>query len=640
MTLDMKKYIISLACICIMNTSCKKFLTEDYLSGENSETIVSTEETMESLVVANYAALRIWYGTENGWDFTESGTDNYTRGFDNRSTGFCTYSNFVGEEQNRSIAVWYELYKALNACNLALANIDKIEYRDPNLRSNRKGELYFLRAHYLWQITENWGPAHFSTEPVTDAAYEALHTPIDVFYTQIFADLDSAIALTPSATGEYGRITQPISKAFAARIHLNWASYKKNGLEISGQTFISTDNTVAQQHYALAKSYASELISNSEFALINDWSEIWNIGNIKNSEIIFAVNYSDNSQYTTGNFMNPWDEDYWDETKNDPADFRYNTFYIIQREGGNMGHLMWEIRYENLSYAMVRDIQNGRGFQRWMPTKHFIESFHEDVDQRFYGSFKNVWYANDSNTIPKWKPFMYIDGVKTPVDKSLWRKRMFALGDTAIYFSKTPVPKSQKAQFDTTTLFYFHPVKGYLIIDINDMYLPDGTPNDAVINRQYYFPITKKYQDTTRTAIAQQYSKRDAYVIRLSEMYLIEAEADLETGAADDAYNELLILAEARSKDHNGASLLSSYGVNSGADITIDFLLDERGRELATENLRFFDLKRTGKLVERVKAFNTDASPNIKDFHNLRFIPQEQLDAVKNPQEFTQNPGY
>jgi hypothetical protein len=68
--------------------------------------------------------------------------------------------------------------------------------------------------------------------------------------------------------------------------------------------------------------------------------------------------------------------------------------------------------------------------------------------------------------------------------------------------------------------------------------------------------------------------------------------------------------------------------------------LDERARELATENLRFFDLKRTGKLVERVQAHNTDAALNIQDYHAIRFIPQEQLDAVRNTDEFIQNPGY
>ena len=74
-------------------------------------------------------------------------------------------------------------------------------------------------------------------------------------------------------------------------------------------------------------------------------------------------------------------------------------------------------------------------------------------------------------------------------------------------------------------------------------------------------------------------------------------------------------------------------------ELTLDFILDERARELATEYQRFFDLKRTGKLVERVKAHNTDAAPNIQNFHALRFIPQSQIDAMTNGAGY-QNPGY
>ena len=61
---------------------------------------------------------------------------------------------------------------------------------------------------------------------------------------------------------------------------------------------------------------------------------------------------------------------------------------LIQREGGNTGHVMYEIRYENTSgWGMVRDLENGRGFQRWMPTKFFIDLFDETKDERFVSQF-------------------------------------------------------------------------------------------------------------------------------------------------------------------------------------------------------------------------------------------------------------
>ena len=83
--------------------------------------------------------------------------------------------------------------------------------------------------------------------------------------------------------------------------------------------------------------------------------------------------------------------------------------------------------------------------------------------------------------------------------------------------------------------------------------------------------------------------------------------------------------------------------------VTIDFILDERGRELVGEYHRWFDLKRTGTLIARAKQYNKDVN---KWYNNgvdpflgvgnqnkiLRPIPTRALDL--NQGEFAQNPGY
>ena len=80
--------------------------------------------------------------------------------------------------------------------------------------------------------------------------------------------------------------------------------------------------------------------------------------------------------------------------------------------------------------------------------------------------------------------------------------------------------------------------------------------------------------------------------------------------------------------------------VISASDITLDFILDERARELVGEQLRWFDLKRTGKLGAQISAHNPDAAKNFQSYHTVRPIPQDQIDAVTNKSEFTQNPNY
>ncbi|ODS80792.1 MAG: hypothetical protein ABS46_13310 [Cytophagaceae bacterium SCN 52-12] len=61
---------------------------------------------------------------------------------------------------------------------------------------------------------------------------------------------------------------------------------------------------------------------------------------------------------------------------------------------------------------------------------------------------------------------------------------------------------------------------------------------------------------------------------------------------------------------------------------------------LVEEKFRWYDLKRTGKLLERVRKYNLDAATNIREFHVVRPVPQTQIDRVSNPGDSRQNEGY
>jgi hypothetical protein len=75
----------------------------------------------------------------------------------------------------------------------------------------------------------------------------------------------------------------------------------------------------------------------------------------------------------------------------------------------------------------------------------------------------------------------------------------------------------------------------------------------------------------------------------------------------------------------------------TASDLSIDFILDERARELCGELVRWFDLVRTGKLISRVKAFNPEAAGNIQERHVVRPIPQAQLDATTTGEPYNNN---
>lgn len=129
-------------------------------------------------------------------------------------------------------------------------------------------------------------------------------------------------------------------------------------------------------------------------------------------------------------------------------------------------------------------------------------------------------------------------------------------------------------------------------------------------------------------------SKRDAFVFRVSEMYLIAAEAAMNQG--NNATAAQFVNAVRRRAAVSGKQTEMEV---TAQQITLDFLLDERAREFIGEQMRWFDLKRTGKLVERVTKFNPDAAKNIKNFHTVRPIPRVEIDVLQNKSEFIQTPG-
>ncbi len=156
------------------------------------------------------------------------------------------------------------------------------------------------------------------------------------------------------------------------------------------------------------------------------------------------------------------------------------------------------------------------------------------------------------------------------------------------------------------------------------------------------FPSLNKFADALRPD-NQASGVRPFIAFRLAEDYLNAAEALLmkgERGTAVDLINTLRMRAArqgatpAETEAHRQAMKITD------AQLNLDFVLDEREREMVGEQTRWFDLKRTGTLLDRVKKHNPDAAKNIQPKHLVRPIPQDQIDRVSNPGDFPQNPGY
>jgi len=123
---------------------------------------------------------------------------------------------------------------------------------------------------------------------------------------------------------------------------------------------------------------------------------------------------------------------------------------------------------------------------------------------------------------------------------------------------------------------------------------------------------------------------KDFMVYRLAETYLLRAEAYFKE-------HDLIKAAE----DINAVRNRAHATPVSPDEITMDYILDERARELITEEPRLLTLIRTGTLVDRVRRYNlrADTRATIQDYHKFWPIPQSAIDANFGA-KLEQNKGY
>ena len=154
---------------------------------------------------------------------------------------------------------------------------------------------------------------------------------------------------------------------------------------------------------------------------------------------------------------------------------------------------------------------------------------------------------------------------------------------------------------------------------------PLSPTNRVNVNRPFLRKMEGAYAENPN-ASGNQFNAEP--YLRLAETYMLKAEAEYLLGMLDDAAETLNII-----RRRSNASEISA------ADVDIDFILDERARELTMEEHRRWTLLRTGKWIERTSANNFNGGQFITERDKLFPIPQAVIDANLTG-EMPQNPGY
>lgn len=170
----------------------------------------------------------------------------------------------------------------------------------------------------------------------------------------------------------------------------------------------------------------------------------------------------------------------------------------------------------------------------------------------------------------------------------------------------------------------------------------DKTENYNITDQSLFtnngIPIVKYYNVNSDGSLPpSNIAYTDFPLFRLSEIYLNYAEAVKRGGTGGDAATALTLVNDLRKRSYSN----DNAAVISAEQLTLDFILDERGREFFYEAHRRTDLIRFGKFTSAsyLWQWKGDVAEGRAVSDNFRVYPIPADDMGAN-QNLTQNPGY
>ncbi|MBK5209896.1 MAG: RagB/SusD family nutrient uptake outer membrane protein [Flavobacteriaceae bacterium] len=276
------------------------------------------------------------------------------------------------------------------------------------------------------------------------------------------------------------------------------------------------------------------------------------------------------------------------------------------------------MRYETVSYSGVKgfltstDERGGRGWSRQTILKDALLLYYAlsdfslgKIDQRGNDTaIRKYFIVSDSDNF---------SGVKNTATNQNWK-----VGDTV--WLATPVSKKKVPD----------PGKRSLSGAYNFNLLPEDQDNEND------WPYSLKFAHNDPGFPRTTESHIDQIYMRLAETILLRAEAKGRTGDLTGAASDINML-----RDRANAKRVSA--ADFGGDMTtfLDYILDERSRELILEEQRRYTLLRMGGekfFYRRVNNFNK-ITENLQMRDTLFPIPQSVIDANLSS-VMPQNPGF
>ena len=588
----MKKYLILSMFAAFLLTGCNedKFLEEkplDFNSASNS---------YETAADYDAAITELYFLTREEFYTTYDRTTDLSKFADMWITADPLKSNVVADLSPSGAMAkfyWDENYKLIAQANTVISRLPNSSKLTDDEKKVYEAKARFFRALAYRTLVLLYGDVPLQLEEVSTPKTDFVRESKDKVKAQVVEDLEFAAANLPEInTVKDGEISKPAANMLLAEMYLatgdNDKAINAASAVINNPNLALMKNRFGSQAKEDGDVFYDLFRPNNQNRASGNTEGIW--------VIQFETNIEGGGNNTSHHFWDPGS--FWGERFFAP---QVDKFQIIKPDGTKLQLFNWPIG----------DMTGGRGIGTHYATNHlYNEIWADDFDdmrnseynwpRRFKIHRTNV--LDDNPELKAAMPDGYFDLENTVLPDGWSMETGFAGGVAAT----TQLPNRFMCGYSTKMTTPFHH--------------PDA---------QYENKKTYKLAGTGGKTYT------DQYFFRLAEAYLLRAEAYVNKGdknkAADDI-NEL----------HKRANAKPC----TADQMNLDYILDERLRELTCEEKRRLTLSRVGKLAERIKKYNpyfsAAYSADNKDYDahfDLLPIPLSAIQANKDA-KLEQNPGY
>lgn len=620
------RHILTIAAFALLASSCRDLLLEKPPHIVTADQLYINAEGFQLGLNGIYSAIRTereGLGYSTGFGAIDLQTAIYMFGTDNISTGnnmgnlhrlLYSYGILNSASDANLQKIFVTQYQIINAANTI---IERAEKSDINWNINSVShkarilaEAHTMRAWAYNNLITLWGPVPMNLQETsgTNIKTDLKRTPVPEIRRQIISDLVLAAENLPWYPHNSGSMSKGVALTYLTEQYL--AINKPDSALYYANACIDGNSEFGASPYRLMTGRFGAAAGKNGSA----FSDLFNPGSVDvavNTESLWTIQWAKNVTGGGSNLM------------------RHETLPYYQ--GASSADAFTSPQFNNKTICVVyTEERGGRGWGRSAILPYTFELYYRSsestiIENLTSNQLQNLRYEDRGNEYILRKYFIltaadkigpYTEGATTigSAGTNSATGRPWAVGDT-VWLGLGNADASVR-------------IKSPAI----DYRLAKGTSpsrQDCVHSLKYAY-CDPGYLTATE-------SHQNQIYLRLAETILLRAEANVRLGNPGGAADDINLL---RKRAHALEVSASDFGGTLTEQL--DFILDERTRELLLEEKRRSTLARMGGkdfLLRRIQQYNPKDGPNITLRDTVFPIPQTVIDAnltLKMPQ----NPGF